>query len=115
MATDKTMKRIIAVTLVFFTLIQSFYFVNIDMVPSSTMTSAEVVSLLIYTAELLLVIGLSMVITYIIPIICVVKVSKLFVILKRINLPSLPKVTLRFISPISNRRYTYKRLQVIRC
>lgn len=115
MASDKFMKRSIAVSLIVFTIIQVFYFAHVDMIPSGALSSAEITTLLMYAVFLLLVVGLSMLVTYILPIICVIKVYRLFVILKQVELPSISMVRPRCLSTNSHHRYIYKRLQVIRC
>jgi len=109
------MNYIIATILVLFTIIQVFYFALVDIIPNGILTSITLIQILIYVAEAVLLLSLSIFITYILPIICVVEIVKLNIQLKKIQLPSTLRTNNTHELPTVIIKNIQQKLQVIRC
>ncbi|AIO19361.1 hypothetical protein KQ51_01485 [Candidatus Izimaplasma bacterium HR1] len=115
MKSNKHMYMAVGIVFVLFTISQIFYFAQVRIVPFSTITISTLINITIYLAEVVLFVGLSIIVTYILPIICIFKLSPLFIGFRNINIPIIlvnGYVNIKeFILSVA----VYKRLQVIRC
>ncbi len=115
MRSDKNMNIIISIILVFFTIIQVFYFADISVIPSSIISTNVLITIIIYVSEIILLVGLSILITYLLPIICIVKFAEIKLQLKSITLPINTRVQNSKREGFFLYNKIYQRLQVIRC
>lgn len=115
MKNDKKMKIIILSILIFYTIIQVFYFAQIDIVPTGIFTYTTLMNILFFVLEVFIVVGLSILITYILPIVCIIEISKLYIILSETRFPKTVKRVYRKKSLVIVNINMIQKLQVIRC
>lgn len=115
MRSDKTMKLIITFILVFYTIIQVFYFAQIDIIPTGVLTINTLVNILVFVLEASVLVGLSILITYILPIVCVVRISFVFTELKEVDFPRVPNRGFLKNKLVFTNTNIIQKLQVIRC
>lgn len=115
MRNDTTMKIVIAGILIFFTIIQVFYFAQVQILPTGIFTKNTLVNLLVFLLEVSTLVALSILFTYILPIVCVVRMTIVFTEIKAIDFPKvLNKAFLKKNLVFTNINLIHK-LQVIRC
>lgn len=115
MRKDRTMKIIISSILIFYTIIQVFYFAQIDIVPTGIFTYKTLMNILLFVLEVSIVVGLSILITYILPIVCIINISKLYIELSEARFPKAVKQGHTKKSLALVNKNMLQKLQVIRC
>jgi hypothetical protein len=115
MRNDRSMKIVIAGILIFFTIIQVFYFAQVQIIPTGLFTKNTLVNLLVFLLEVSALVALSILITYLLPIVCVVKTTIVFTGLKEIEFPKVLNKTFCKIQLVFNNIDMIQKLQVIRC
>ncbi|AIO18833.1 hypothetical protein KQ51_00954 [Candidatus Izimaplasma bacterium HR1] len=115
MRNDRTMKIIISSILIFYTIIQVFYFAQIDIIPTGIFTYKTLMNILFFVLELCILVGLSILITYILPIVCIVKIYRLNIALSETSFPKAIKQVYAKKSLTLVNKNKLQKLQVIRC
>lgn len=115
MRNDRIMKIVIASILVLFTTIQVFYFAQIDIMPTGIFTYITLMNMIYFILEVCLMVGLSILITYILPIICIVETTKLIIVLGNKKFPLIIRQYYKSKSVVFVTKNMVQKLQVIRC
>lgn len=115
MKNNKSMYSIIGLVFTLFTIVQIFYFANIKIVPTTILTSEQFIQLVILFVEAVITIGLITLLVYLLPTLCILKLSTLFVHLKSVNVVIKNNVEYIQQNVAFYNSKTYRKLQVIRC
>ena len=115
MNNNKLMYFSIGIVFVIFTICQIFYFAQVELLPFGEMTFEAISKTIIYILEGALLVALSIAMFYLLPLICVVKFSTLFIGFKGVNITIKGTDDSVKLVPTFYTKKLYQTIQVIRC
>ncbi len=115
MRSNKSMYYSIASIFVLFTIIQIFYFAQVEFIPTRTLNKETILTSLVYVLECILVILISLGTLYYLPLLCIIHLEKPFVFFRCV----ISDLKIKYFYTVKKRQVKthkiFKVLQVIRC